>query len=415
MARWSAVAALSCLLTASTAEAKFLPCDPLPLSVEGLKRVSPSVIDEVLPRAMPACLTDEELAELERRLWSLGIFDSVQVRRHDDAVAIKVREKWTLIPGADLSIGRSISDSFVLLSLAEANLFGRAQVLYAYGAYVQRQLGGEISWWEHESAARRVTFEAVGTYLGSDVFFEDDTYAWTRRRAGGKVGVRLPFAYGSRWRLAVLGLGYHERSTGSIPAALPNDGAYVALGTRIAWEGYEWHDLAPKGFRLLSELLPGGFIDGDSKLRNRSSVTVQGLSAIRLTDTTGMLVNTVVEGANPGDPNHSHLLGTIRGVRGLPDNLYRDAAHAFTNVELRFATELVPRWYLQGVFFSDAAAYVRMNEVGRLTQPGVALGAGIGVRIVPTVFALVVPRLDVGSLLWPAGIPFFNFGFSQYF
>ena len=414
--KWCVVAGLMllCMSWASVATSAEDPCPPVRIDVEGLGRVSRSVIDELLPREPPACYTPSELSEFERRIWGLGVFDSVAVDRRKDALRVKVREKWTLIPGINLSIGRNLPDSFFLLSLTEANLFGRAQSLFAYGAYAERQLGGEISWREHESAARRVTFEAGATYSGSSIFFDEGAYAWTGRWAGGRVGIRPPFAYGSQMRVAILAQAYHERSEGTRPAHLPSEGLFAALGSRVAWEGYEWHDLAPKGFRIIAELMPGVFLDG-SKLRNRSFFTTQALSSIRITETTAVLVNTVTEGAMPGDANHSHLLGNIRGVRGLPDNLYRNMFHVFTNIELRFATALAPRWYLQGVTFVDAAAYSRMNAFGDARPMASALGAGIGVRLVPTVLALIVPRIDVGSLLWPEEVAFVNFGLSQYF
>jgi hypothetical protein len=89
----SSIAAVLCFaLRAPPTEASYAPCEPLHLEVSGLRRVSPGVVDELLLRKLPACLTPQELGEFERRLWALGIFDSVEVQRRDDVIAVNVRE-----------------------------------------------------------------------------------------------------------------------------------------------------------------------------------------------------------------------------------------------------------------------------------------------------------------------------------
>src|SRR5690349_18490799 len=173
------VALLLILFTRPTV-AQGRPCQVTRLELEGFSKLEPAVVYELLPRDPPACFDDVELQEFERRLWALQVFDSVEVRLGEDgALRVKVREKWTLIPGGDFAIGPSFIDSYFLVYATESNLFGRAQGLYVSAAYSERQVRGEISWWEHEQAARRLTFGASAYHIGSDIFFDDPTFWWT--------------------------------------------------------------------------------------------------------------------------------------------------------------------------------------------------------------------------------------------
>ena len=389
-------------------------CEVMDVVVSGPTRLNHDVVLELLPREPPACYSDEEIGELERRLWSLAIFDDVRVERARGHLLLSLREKWTLIPGADLATGDSLEDSFFLLSVTESNLFARAQSVQLYGFYAERSFGGEIFWFEHESAARRITFEGQARYYGSAILFEHTDVSWEYRRTAGRFGARLPFSYGSQWRFALLAGGYHEASTGELPGELSDEGGAAELGLRITWDAYEWHDLAPHGARVSLELIPGLFFTSDD-VEHRHSALLKPIFSLRFTDTIALMLNTAVEAVNPGHPNHSMLIGTLRGVRGLPDNTLHNTAQAFANLELRFASALARRWYLQGVGFVDAGSYYGMNEAGETGSIKGALSTGIGLRIIPTWLAGIVARADVGSLLVPKEDWFVTFGISQYF
>jgi hypothetical protein len=388
----------------------------------GFERVKLGVVEEILPRPLPACITDDELKELERRLWTLGLFDDVSVARVNDAIAITVREKWTLIPGIDVGSGKTFRDSYVFVSLIESNMAGRAMECGAYGAYYERALSAETWCGEHQNAARRVTFEGALQHVGSGFVFDDEPFAWERRRIGGRFGVRLPFFYGTQFRFAILPAVYHERSSGDVPENLVARGWFGGVGLRVTRDAYEWHDLAPRGTRLSFEATPGGFLGAAD--RHRHSVLVQLLTSFRLTERTGLITNLVGEAVTPGDPNHSVLLGSISawrgsfgsigGVRGLPDNRNRNAAHAFGNLELRHGIGLTKRLFLQPAVFVDGGVYARMNAAGDVQRAEPALSVGGGMRIVPTFLAWFVPRIDAGRLLLPEPAWFVQFAFSQY-
>jgi len=397
------------------------------LTISPLRRLRPRVIDEVLPRPAPGCVTAAEVDELERRLWALSLFDDVSVRVTDGALVIAVREKWTLIPSVDLATSRQLRDGFYFASLTEYSFLGRAMEFGGALAWAEREFGGEIWLSEHTQNARRVSVEAGLGSWGSTLLFETQPEPWSVRRSGFDLGLRLPFRYGSSLRFAVLASGYDERSTGVLPEGLSRAGWFSGLGGRITYDRWEWHDLTPTGVRLAAEAMPGVFVTelyGDRVLQQRHAVTLQATLGAKLARQTVVMVNAVVEGTNPGHPHHSFLignvpqwrnLGPIGGIRGLPDNVYRDHFHAFANVELRHAFRLAARWFVQLVAFSDGGVVSRSDALGAATQPVAVWSAGGGVRVIPTALSGFVPRVDAGALLAPQQDWFVRFGLSQYF
>jgi hypothetical protein len=188
-------------------------------------------------------------------------------------------------------------------------------------------------------------------------------------------------------------------------------------------DAYEWHDLVPRGFRFGVEVTPGFFV-ADAEWTGRHSVTAQSLAAFRFSQRTGLVTNVVGEAVNPGDVNHSFLLGsnsawrgsfgTVGGVRGLPDNRNRDAVHLFSNIELRHSLGLTSRLFLQGALFADGGVYRRMNSAGEVLPAEPALSGGAGIRLLPTFLAWAIVRVDAGRLFLPQDGWFVQFAFSQY-
>jgi len=398
-------------------------CDVARIEAHGLSKVELAVVEEVLPRELPTCLDDIELAEFERRLWTLGLFDSVKIECAGGTLGVTVREKWTLIPGIDFGSAKTLRDSYLFLSLIESNVAGRAIECGFYGAYYERAFSGETWCGQHQYAARRLSFEVNASYVGSGFVFDDEAYSWERRRSGGRIGVRLPFPYDSSFRFAVLPLGYHEKVSGDPPPGMSESGWYGGVGLRVTRDAYEWNDLAPKGLRVGLEITPGFYVS-NGEPRSRHALTAQILGALRLGPRTGIVTNVVGEAVNAGDPNHSFLLGsisawrgsfgTVGGVRGLPDNRNRNASHLFSNVELRHALGITSRLFLQGAVFADGGVYRRMNSEGQVLPVEPALSSGLGLRLLPTFLAWAIIRVDGGRLFLPEPAWFVQLAFSQY-
>lgn len=182
--------------------------------------------------------------------------------------------------------------------------------------------------------------------------------------------------------------------------ARPPDGTYVGIIPELTWDRYHWHDLVPSGYRIALELRPGYFFGADQP---RHEAKLRYLQGIPLAGTTVVMINSVAEAVNrSGNPNHSVLLGSIAGIRGLFDNLFRNRAQVYTNLELRHAVPVAPRWALQGVLFSDFGAFQSFTEQGHLQSWKGAVNIGGGVRIVPTFLANTLLRVDVAQLWTPS-------------
>ncbi|MBL8923293.1 MAG: hypothetical protein JNJ54_30860 [Myxococcaceae bacterium] len=392
------------------------PCEPLALEVVGTARLRREVVEDLLPGPPPLCVSDDQLEEIDRRLWSLGLFDAVKVERDGQVLRVTLREKWTLIPTADLATSRTLVDSYFFLSLTEFNFLGRAMELSGFAMWSERSPSFALSWKEPETRARAVSFQADVSSIGSSLFFEDTEFEWSRRWWSARFGARAPFWYGTQWRLsAMVDLSY-ERSTGVLPAGVRTEGLNVGLLLGAVWDRFEWHDLVPHGTRVTFEAAPYLFFTArDVTQRHGAQASV--LTSFKFGERTALLLAGAAAVSWWGDPNNAMLLGNVSqggGVRGLPDNLFRTAAHGFGNLELRRALGVTPTLFFQPVVFVDGAVMARIDAFGQPVQAVPALSAGAGLRFIWTTLASLVPRIDGGVLFLPFRSWFFTFGLSQY-
>ena len=102
-------------------------------------------------------------------------------------------------------------------------------------------------------------------------------------------------------------------------------------------------------------------------------------------------------------------------MRGLSDNLYRNRAQAYTNLELRHAIPVAPRWALQGVLFSDFGAFQSFMEDGKTRSWQGAVTLGGGLRVIPTFLANTLFRVDFAHLFASSPNSLVQFGITQYF
>ena len=66
-----------------------IPVDAV--DIRGVKRTRPSTVLSLLPRDPPGGFSADEIAELERRLNNLGIFDAVAVRIEGRRLIVELR------------------------------------------------------------------------------------------------------------------------------------------------------------------------------------------------------------------------------------------------------------------------------------------------------------------------------------
>src|SRR5690554_1989754 len=347
------------------------------LEVRGNDRTKEETVRSLLPREPPALYSPEELAEFERRLGNLEIFDRVQVEVRGDVLRVTVREKWTLIPSLDLSTGRTLRDTYVLLGLDEFNLLGRAVNLGASVSWEQRGMNDAIWWWEHPSQPRAGGFMAWADYTSAHLRFDEEV-GWYRDRVGGGAGWALPFSYGSSWRVEASAFVYRERFAEVEGDVTPPDGVGFGSTLVASWDRYRWHDLVPEGYLATVHLTTSAFLPA---VEPRHELGATLIAAWSPTETTALVGPAAV--------------GTV---------------------ELRQAWRFAARWALQGVAFADAASFSAMDVTGTAQGPWQhALGVGGGARLVPTLLSGRLLRVDLARLLVPEQRWFLQVGLSQYF
>jgi outer membrane protein assembly factor BamA len=382
--------------------------------IEGLIYTSQETILRLLPRPVPATFTRAEVEEFERRVRNLSLFDHVHVTHDGRLITVEVQEKVTLAPILNFTSGSTPKDLNATVGLVEYNLFGTGTQLGGQFNYSQR--GPNIDLWlsEHAFQPDRWAKEIKGSYNVNGIRFVDSATSWTRNRFGGEIELKGPYAYDSPLRYEVVLKVYREQVQDVIGASSgPPDGTYVGLIPEVTWDRYHWHDLVPQGYRIALELRPGFFFGSNQQ---RHEAKLRYLQGIPLGSTTVLMINGVAEAVNnSGNPNHSVLLGSITGVRGLSDNLYRNRAQAYTNLELRHAVQLAPRWAVQGVVFSDFGTFQSFEENGTLRAWQGAINLGTGIRIIPTFLSNTLLRIDVAHLFSPSPNSLFQFGLTQYF
>ncbi len=383
------------------------------VSIVGTVHTKPETILQLLPRPVPAEFTRSEIEEFERRVRNLSLFDRVLVTRDGPAVTVDVQEKITLAPIVSFTSGTSVKDLNATIGLVEYNLFGTGTQLGAQFNYSQR--GPNVDLWlsQHPFEPDRWAKELKASYASNGIRFANSGTTWTRNRFGGELELRGPYAYGSPLRYEVVLDVYRESIQHDQRGPRQPDGYYVGVIPELTWDQYHWHDLVPSGYRISLELRPGFFFGANQQ---RHEAKIRYLQGIPLASTTVLMVNSVAEAVNnSGNPNHSLLLGSIAGVRGLSDNLYRNRAQTYANLELRHAIAVAPRWAVQGVLFSDFGAFQSFTEEGSLRDWRGAVNVGTGIRIVPTFLSNTLLRVDVAQLLSPSPNTLIQIGITQYF
>jgi hypothetical protein len=381
------------------------------LRVEGNAKTRPSTFRSLLPRDLPAALSAAEVLEFERRVRNLEIFDAVDVHVDGAELVVVVREKWTLIPSLELSTGKTLSDTSIELGVTEFNFLGTGDALGGSVSYEQRGPNGEVVWDEHAYNPRRGAFGIQGGYYSSSLRF-DSGEAWYRDRAGAEIAWRLPYGYDTPVRFALEMSVFHERVSRREGGAEVPSGLEIGTNLNITWDRYTWNDLAPSGYAVRIEAGPGIFV---SAMQPRHALEGGAKAAWAITETTVLTGQVTYEAVSAGNANHSALLGSVKGVRGLDDAFHRNHAQGVANIEARQAWRFASRWALQGAVFGDAASFAPFDARGRSHGFTSALSVGAGARLIPTFLAGLLLRVDLARLLHPTERWFVQFGLSQYF
>lgn len=409
---------LSCFASVSDGrgESNLSTEDPVQIDrvvIEGTIHTRETTLIRLLPRPVPDRFARAELDEFERRVRNLSLFDHVRVTNEAEILRVAVQEKITLAPILNFTSGSTAQDLNATVGLVEYNVWGTGTQLGGQFKYSQRGPNAEVWLSQHPFEPARWGKEVKGFYNVNDIRFADSTLSWTRNRFGAELELRGPYGYGSPFRYEVVLEVYREVALEEQTFHPLSNGYYVGLIPEFTWDRYHWDDLVPSGYRISLDLKPGFFFGANQQ---RHEVKLRYLQGLPLGTMTVLMINSVAEAVNDtGNPNHSLLLGSIVGIRGLPDNLYRNRAQTYTNLEFRHAVSIAPRWALQGVLFTDIGTFQSFAEGGGLRTWKGAVNVGGGVRIIPTFLSNTLLRVDVARLLAPNQNTLVQVGITQYF
>lgn len=354
-------------------------------------------IVELLPKPLPAQMNDEDVNEFARRVKNLGVFDAVQVQVEKANLKVNLRRKGTLTPMVGFSTGKSLQDSSITAGLQEYDFGGEGTRAGGKISYAERGLN--FSAWidEHTYSPNRWAKEYEIYRLSSGFRFNDSINEWSRNRLGGFAEWVSPFYYGSHLLHEFQLMSYYEDYTNKDGPETLKAAVYVGGLYEIIYDRYKWDDLTPGGYKLVFEFRPGVMTTG----RFRGETRFKFQTAFPLWEQASVLVNGNAAAVNPGDVNHSLLVGSQQGVRGLQDSFFRTAILNYINTELRHSFRVAPRTFLQPVLFADAASFRSMNSSGDLQAWTNALSSGAGLRLVPTAYTNLLLRADVARLFFP--------------
>jgi outer membrane protein assembly factor BamA len=387
------------------------------LVVHGNTKTKWQTFAELLPARLPATLTPVQIAEMERRLSNLEIFDAVAVKVQGDTLEVTVREKWTLTPSFSLSTGKTLKDTSITLGATEYNFLGRASILGVEASYDQRRPNGVVYFEDHGFRSDRAALSTGAFFSSGSLRFEQPDAAWFRDQVGGWIGAKLPYSFKLPLRASVGVFYFYERLSDHEGAVHPPDGHAFGPNFKLTWDQLKWHDLTPSGFRASVEVSPTAFVptSGDGPAQPRHSVTAITSWAVPWGERFVFTGRVVADAYAPGNANHTALLGSVAGVRGLADAFYRNHLQGYSNIEARYAIKLLSRLALQPVVFLDSAVFLPVDAAGQRRSWQHAVAVGGGVRLIPTFLTRLLLRLDVAHLVAPTREWFVQFGITQYF
>lgn len=386
------------------------------VSVTGLTRTRTRTVVELLPREPPSEYTDAELRETERRISNLGVFDHVSVSRAAGEsasadVAIAAREKWTLIPDFALATGKTLRDLYIALGATEFNFLGTASALGVSVYREQRGFGFAATFAEHESRRHRWAYGGEASYGSASLRFTDGNAWFSTIGALNLWATSVPLL-GPHLRARANLLYQHEKMDEFEGAVHPPNGSTIGGGGQLVWDGYRFHDLVPHGIKALVGAGVGAFVPANQP---RAYAELNIIAAQPLWPYAVLLTRFDGTWTSRGNANHSSLVGSIEGVRGLEDALYRNWLQTFANLELRQSVKVFDRLALQAAVFTDAAVFARLSAAGERDGTGHAFSGGVGARVIPTFLASLLFRVDVARLVLPHQDWFVQLGVSQYF
>jgi outer membrane protein assembly factor BamA len=172
------------------------------IRIQGLLRTTERTITDLLVQRVPGSFSPAEIAEFERRIRNLSIFDHVSITIHEQVLTIQVSEKFMLAPILNFTSGSSPQDLNATAGLVEYNLGGTGSVGWA----VQLQSAGTQC--RYLAVLPQFPPDAMGQsgqrlVHVNGIRFADSSTQWNRNRIGGELESKAPIPIGppcaTRW------------------------------------------------------------------------------------------------------------------------------------------------------------------------------------------------------------------------
>lgn len=381
------------------------------IAIRGTSRTREVTLLELLPRLPPSSYSERELAEFERRINNLAIFDDVELTRDGGRLFVRVREKWTLIPSVEFSSGSTLEDSYALAGVTEFNFLGTGNQLGLAVSHEQRGWGVSAGFLEHPYRRHRWALGAEIGYSSAGYRFDDGS-SWRMESLYLSFGFNSPAWLSDHLSYQAGGWAVSDTVSEVVGEASPS-GVGMGVLMTFNWDAFQWHDLVPRGYTL-NLILGVGFM-AEPEPEPRDSAELVLIAAQPLWNNAVLALRSATSVVTRGNANAAELLGSVDGVRGLEDAFYRNWLQSFANLELRQALRLGERWAVQGVAFSDAALLEQMSADGERGASGSAFSLGLGLRLIPTWLAGMLLRVDAARLFVPEQRWFVQVGLGQYF
>jgi len=381
------------------------------IEIQGNESTKKETLIEILPRELPAHMTNAEISEYSRRIKNLGIFEYVSVIKEGNTLQVNLRRKTTLSPIIDLTTGKSLEDTSAKFGITEHDFLGTATKLGAQVGFDDRNLNFKAWIAEHDYRNNRWARELEVYRLSSSFRFDESKDEWKRHRLGAAFEIVSPFKYDSpllyEFQLQV----YEETYSDVVSNQILDRAIYYGGLFEVIYDRYSWDDLYPHGFKGVIEMRPGQMDNGEF----RAEAVAKFIAATPLVKNTSLVTNAEVAAVNSGNVNHSLLIGSKHGVRGLDDSFYRTSALGYINLEVRHSIEAWEKVYIQPTLFLDAARFRPMDADGNNQAWTNALSTGVGLRVIPTGYTNLLFRADLARLHTPSDEWFLQFGLTQYF
>jgi hypothetical protein len=336
----------------------------------------------------------------------------VAVRPEPPVLHVDVREKWTLIPNLSLTTGKTARDLQLQVGLEEYNFLGSGTRAIFNLVREERGYGFQLSLYEHPYRLGRWSLHGEASYRAASYRFPSEGLSWLTWLGRMAIGIDSP-PVGSPFVRYSTSLVVQYENVASAASTMPQrDELAVQVYSGVVYDRYRWHDLVPRGFSASAYLSAGA---SALKPRPRHGGSLEAKGALPLWPLAVLIARVRGSGITRGSPHAGALIGSIDGVRGLPDGLYRTWLLAYGNAELRQSVRLPLRLALQAALFADGACFAPMDARGQAARKLCAASFGVGFRGVPTFIANAVLRVDLARLIVPTRSWFVQLAFSQHF